>query len=354
MKYLYFIGFLSFWMLQACDSSKTQTISDSYKNYKDHYQSNKANTIKGLSFVAPPDPFKSNPFIPVKEIGAGWISVIPYGFTMPGKPEVRYGANWQWWGERPEGIIETIKQAHSNGLKVMLKPQVYFPGSWPGGMEFKNEEDWQSWEQSYKKFMQRFIDIADSMNVELLCIGTEFTKSTKNRNAFWIGFIKDIRSKYNGKLTYASNWDEFSHIQFWQDLDFTGINAYFPLVDATTPKVSELVNAWKPLCSKMQNLCLKTGKPILFTEYGYLSVDGCCYNTWEAEQNVERLEVNQQGQANALDALYMVFNEKEWWGGGFLWKWFPEMKGHEGYPDKDYTPQGKLSENIVKKWFQKQ
>ena len=91
-------------------------------------------------------------------------------------------------------------------------------------------------------------------------------------------------------------------------------------------------------------------KPILFTEYGYLSVDSCAGKSWELEPNVDRLQVNEQAQANAFDALYSAFWCKPYFAGGFLWKWFPEMKGHEGYPEKDYTPQGKLAESIIKHW----
>jgi hypothetical protein len=123
------------------------------------------------------------------------------------------------------------------------------------------------------------------------------------------------------------------------------------LVDAITPTVSELTKAWQPLKNQMQKVFESTHKPILFTEYGYLSVDKCCYKNWEAENDIGKLKINQQAQANGLEALYKVFSKEKWWSGGFLWKWFPEMLGHEGYPEKDYTPQGKISERIVKNWF---
>lgn len=343
------ISFLG--LLQSCNKNKTDTLNAQNQSKFDDFISDSTKIIDGLSFVAPPDPFNSDPFVPIKNIGAEWISVIPYGFNVPGKTDIRYGSKWQWWGEQIEGIEETIQNAHNSNLKVMLKPQVFVPGSWTGGLEFTKEEDWIAWENSYKKFMEPFIKIAVNMNVDLLCIGTEFTKSTAQRTEFWENFIKEIRTKYKGKLTYAANWDEYSHIKFWSDLDFTGINAYFPLLDKTTPEVPELIKAWKPLASKMEYLCIKTGKPVLFTEYGYLSVDRCSYNTWEIEKNIESAKVNELAQANALEALYTVFNNRIWWKGGFLWKWFPELKGHEGYLEKDYTPQGKLSEQIVKKWF---
>ena len=44
-------------------------------------------------------------------------------------------------------------------------------------------------------------------------------------------------------------------------------------------------------------------------------------------------------------------NKEDFWAGGFLWKWFPDGMGHEGYPEKDYTPQDKPAELIIKKWF---
>jgi len=41
-----------------------------------------------------------------------------------------------------------------------------------------------------------------------------------------------------------------------------------------------------------------------------------------------------------------------WWAGGFLWKWFPNGEGGEGYNDRDYTPQGKKAEQILKECYQ--
>ena len=29
------------------------------------------------------------------------------------------------------------------------------------------------------------------------------------------------------------------------------------------------------------------------------------------------------------------------------------MKGHEGYPQKDYTPQGKVAEAVIREWYGK-
>jgi len=65
------------------------------------------------------------------------------------------------------------------------------------------------------------------------------------------------------------------------------------------------------------------------------------------------LDINERAQANALNSLYEIFSQQEFWAGGFLWKWFPNMQGHEGYPDKDYTPQGKIAEDVISEWYGK-
>jgi hypothetical protein len=82
-----------------------------------------------------------------------------------------------------------------------------------------------------------------------------------------------------------------------------------------------------------------------------MSVDGCAGKGWEVEQKVKSLTINELAQANALDALYGTFWNEPWWVGGFLWKWFPEGEGHEGYIERDYTPQNKQAAAIVRKWY---
>ena len=289
----------------------------------------------------------------VQDIGAGWIAVIPYAYTRLGEPKVYWNSQRQWWGERPEGVIETIRLAKKAGINVMLKPQVYFPGSWPGGLDFNSDAEWEAWELEYREYLMSFVAIADSMDIPLFCIGTEFKVSEQKRAHFWRKLIKDIKATYDGKLTYAANWDCYDKVPFWDELDYVGIDAYFPLSADKTPSVGKLAKAWQQPIRSIRSFHEKVKKPILFTEFGYLSVDGCAYNTWELENKVDQLPINEQAQANALDALFTVCTKESWFAGGFLWKWFPNMKGHEGYPASDYTPQGKIGAQVIKKWYTK-
>ena len=308
--------------------------------------------IAGLSFVAPPDPFEENPMLAVKQISANAISVIPYGFTRSGEPNVQFNiTRWQWWGERSDGVIETIRLAHDKKLTVMVKPQLYIPGSWTGDMTFDSDQEWSAWESAYEDFILTFAKIADSMETELFCLGTEFKTSVNLRPQFWKNLILKVRTVFSGKITYAANWDDFDEFPYWNLMDFIGVNAYFPLSDLATPTVLALTEAWQPYVHKIEQLAITENKPIIFTEYGYLSVDHCAHKTWELEKKVKSLPINEQAQANALDALLLVYSAKPYWKGGFLWKWFPNGQGHEGYPERDYTPQDKVAHDVIRDWY---
>lgn len=310
--------------------------------------------IKGITLVAPPKPFTSNPIPNVESVNASWIAVVPFGFTRKGSNTVQHNSPWQWWGETKEGIVEATKLAHEKGIKVMLKPQIYIPGGWVGDLDFNSKKDWAVWEDSYREYIMHFVNIAIEQDVEMLCIGTEFKQAVKKREKFWRQLIKEIRKVYSGKLTYSANWDSFKDVPFWDELDYIGISAYFPLTDTKTPDKTELLKKWRPIVKDLKRYSRKIGKQILFTEYGYLSVDGCAYRAWELEKKVNQLSINEQAQANAIEGILSSFWQQDFWAGGFLWKWFPNGMGHEGYPEKDYTPQNKLSEKTLAKWYNKQ
>lgn len=310
-----------------------------------------AQNIKGITVVSPPSAFKIDPYPRILETNVEWIGIVPYGFCQQNSTKIVFNLQNQWWGEKEEGVIESIKLAKAKGLKIFLKPQIYVSGSWPGNINFKTDEEWQEWENDYKDFIFTFLEIAEKYDVELFCLGTEFKISAMNRVEFWRQLIKDAKKIYSGKLTYSSNWDVYNKIVFWDELDFIGISAYFPLVNQNEPSIPKIKRAWKPIIKELNKLSKKFKKPYLFTEYGYLSVDRCTFKNWELEKEIFSLSVNEKAQADAFEALFSSFWDQKNWAGGFLWKWFPNNKGHEGYIKKDYTPKDKLAEDVLKRWF---
>lgn len=310
--------------------------------------------MKGITLVAPPSPIGQAEMDALKKVNTEWIALVPFGFSKGiNHPKLRYNLDGQWWGEKEDGIIECIRLAHINNIKVMLKPQVYIHGSWVGDVAFDNEADWKEWEDRYSEFIHFYAKLAADNDVELFCVGTEYKLAVQQRPEYWKRLIAEIRSYYNGKLIYSSNWDGYDKVPIWDELDYIGISAYFPLTQQKTPNKNNLVKKWKPVKKKLKKFSEAHNKKLVFTEYGYLSIDKCAWKSWELEKGVKQKPINQKAQANAYHALLKTFMKEEWWGGGFLWKWFPDGMGHEGYPERDYTPQGKLSEDVIREWYGK-
>ena len=213
----------------------------------------------------------------------------------------------------------------------------------------KSEENWKLLENSYEKFILDYAVIAEKMNAEILCIGTELEKFVAQRPKYWSALILKIKEVYKGKLTYAANWDEFKRVPFWKALDYIGVDAYFPLSDKKTPTVAEFEKGWKSHKKEIQKIQQQHKKPILFTEYGYRSVDFTGKKPWESN----RIEgsVNLTAQKNATQAIFNQFWKEDWFAGGFIWKWFHNHEKVGGENNNRFTPQNKPTETLIKKLY---
>lgn len=195
-------------------------------------------------------------------------------------------------------------------------------------------------------YIMHFAFLADSMKVEIFCIGTELGSSIKSRPLFWNALIDSVKKNYSGKLTYAANWDDYPKIGFWEKLDYIGVDAYFPLINDKTPAVPSLVKSWLQYTIGLEKLSKKLNRPVMFTEHGYRNVD---YNAAEPWKEIDHGQ-NDEAQANALEAIYRSLAGKQWFVAGYIWKWYLE-KRRRGKIQIDFTPQDKPALKIVKQWF---
>ena len=273
-----------------------------------------------------------------------WMSQMPFAFQRNGKPKIHYQHARQWWGESDDGIAVTTGFAKNNGIKIMLKPQIWMGGEYTGKMRLKSQEDWKTWENDYRDFILSYAHLADSLEHETFCVGNELHPSVKNRPAFWKELIDTIRSFYPGKLTYAANWDEYREVPFWDQLDWIGVNAYFPLSQKKTPTIKDLVGAWQEIIPRLKKFSDSIKVPVVFTEIGYKSVDSCAWEPW----NPRSKTANQDAQLNAYKALFCAFSRHtSWFKGYFLWKWYPDVNKTDSRWDTDYTPQNKMAEKEI-------
>jgi len=304
--------------------------------------------VQGISFEAPRVTIKSETFKPIKELGANWIALMPYGFARKGDPNIQFNRSNQWKGEREEGVIESIKAAKDNHLKIMIKPHLWIHSQFTGHVKFDTESEWEKWENSYLKYILFYAELAQKYDVEMLCIGTELKEFVKARPKFWNTLIQDVRKIYAGKIIYAANWDNYDKIHFWTLIDYIGIDAYFPLSDSKLPLKKELLNAWKSWWSKIEASSKKVKKKIIFTEIGYRSIDYCAKTPWASYENFGK--ENQQAQYNSLEAFFEIAKNKSFFYGAFLWKW--HCKEHmPSIGNEKYTFQNKKAQQLVKSYY---
>ena len=307
--------------------------------------------LNGVNLVSTNDALTQEDLKALSKINANWISIVPYAFSRKDEPFVRFDYERQWYGEKTEGVKKAIQIAKNIGYRVMLKPHVWVRGDgWPGDYTLAEEEDWLKWEEDYSNYIMTYAEIASSSDVDLLCIGTEFRKVVVERPDFWKFLIKKIKTVYKGQLTYAANWDNYQNVTFWEDLDYIGIDAYFPLSVEKQPSIETLQKAWVPRKETLNDFSQSLNKPMLFTEYGYRSVEFCSKAPWETADDKQ---FDMVAQKNALEALYRTFWNEPWFAGGFLWKWFPDHSNAGGINDRRFTPQNKHGQQVVAKWYRK-
>jgi len=246
-----------------------------------------------------------------------------------------------------ESLKHAIQMSHLLGLKVMLKPHIdAFSGDWRGTFQ---PEDSGIWFDNYMDMMMTFAHIAQDEGVEILSLGCEFVElTTAEYSPDWRRVIQAIRSVYTGPLVYAANWGrEALQVEFWDNLDFIGIDGYFELTNKTDPEIDELLTAWTPYLVQIESIHQTWQKPILLTEIGYRSIDGANMRPWDWE-NPGELDLSEQ--ALCYQAVIRAFGEKSWFYGIYWWNWEPDPS-LGGPADKGYTPYGKLAGTVLRSWY---
>ena len=249
-------------------------------------------------------------------------------------------------------LIHAIRQGHNLGLKVMLRFGVGLlndPTHWPGqiGENFTTEAEWASWFASYRHLIEYYADLAETHGVDQFSVGTELG-ATVHRADDWRAVIAAARSRYSGPITYSANHSgEETSITWWDAVDYIGVDAYYPLTDKNDPTLDELRAAWVPHVATLANLASTWGKPILFTEIGYRSLDGANRYPWEYQPGGT---IDLQEQADAYQATFESVYSQPWFAGMFWHFWATDpFKG--GPCDDDFTPHDKPAEDVLRAWY---
>ncbi|NAS32853.1 hypothetical protein GTQ40_17880 [Flavobacteriaceae bacterium R38] len=287
-----------------------------------------------------------------------WATVIPFLYQDDDNSnQVRLRSKNGKWSRQDSIFIHAINDLHEKGMYAHLKPHLWLGDGWRSNLKITSKKDWDSWFESYEKEILHYAKMAEETNAELFCIGTELRSSILNNNHDkWISLIKKIRTIYKGKLTYAANWDrEFKEVTFWKELDYIGIQAYFPLTKNENPELNEIKAGWERHIEKMEALSHEHDKPILFTEVGYKSEASATIKPWEWDSFFSSLtkKKSDRTQQLAYEAMFEMLWEKDWFSGAYIWDWGTRSKKENAAKSLNFSPQFKPAENTIAKWYGK-
>lgn len=265
-------------------------------------------------------------------------------------------------------LAHIIQMAHSRGLRVMLKPLVSFPDDSSLdhvqiGTTFTSEEQWRRWFQAYEEFIGHYAELSERNGVEILVVGHELVGTT-HRKDDWLRIIRSVRQRYHGQLTYGSLLyglygqanppSDVTKIEWWDALDYIGIQVWPGLTTNNDPTVEELKRAWVEtgFVAQFEEVSRRLNKPVIFTEIGYRSMDGNAKTpgVWKTKGTVDLQE-----QADLYQAVFEVFWGKPWLAGIYWWQWhvvpdFPA--GTAGGPNDDGTsPYEKPAEEVLRSYY---
>ena len=309
--------------------------------------------INGISFVASRDKAEQQHIDPVVSLHANYAAVMPFGFVRSlNTPEVIYNTDRQWFGETRDGARQYAGLLKKNGIKVMIKPQIWvWKGEYTGYIKMDSEENWHLLETSYRSFILEYAQLAQEVGAEMYCIGTELETFIENRPQYWQTLISEVKAIYKGKLTYAANWDAYKRVDFWKQLDYIGVDAYFPVSDEQTPDVANTRLRWQRWKQELEDVASINDRPILFTEFGYRSRDYAGKEPWTSDRSITG--VNLDAQDHLTQALFEELWKEEWFAGGFIWKWFIHYERSGGKENNRFTPQNKPVEETIRKFYGK-
>jgi hypothetical protein len=312
-----------------------------------------ANHHRGVNLVAGRT-LPSDTFDHLLEANVDWIAQTPFGWQPRyDVPRIELRTTAVLWGETDEGLRETARRARMHGVKTMLKPHIWLQqeveGEWRGTIRFEREEDWVQWEEDYRRFALHYARLAAEAGMEMFCIGIELRSSIRQRPLFWRNLIAEVRQIYKGPLTYGANWfQEYQEVGFWDQLDYIGIHAYFPLTQQLDATVADLERGWQPHLRSIEALQREWDRPILFTEIGYRSIVGAAIEPWNS---TVRRGIDLQEQADAYEAVFETFWDQPWFAGLYVWDWRPDHSRAGGITDDHFSPQNKPAQDVLRTWF---
>ena len=347
---------------------------------------------KGVTLIANPGDLPGDLITELsnmKVAGVNTVGVIVTWFMSSGSDDniVSVPANTL----SDNDLIYVITNIHNMGMKVMLHPRIEVTDGTP--RHLISHSDDTAWFDSYDTFIMKYATIASQYNVGLFVVGSELHSVTLDTNdSQWVTVISNVRTKFTNSITYAARWGSgeydmgflnrripisydrptYRNLCVWDDVDFIGINAYYPLDYSPSPPLSTLYWRWNNYYAtndlevatatnhelwfvsflyewfdNIQNWRNNNypGKDVIFTEIGYPSRDYAADTPWFKEDTGV---YNGDLQRDCYEAAFRRIWDQDWMKGTFWYYWRPATTVP---PNTYYTPQDKPAYDVIKWWY---
>ena len=284
----------------------------------------------------------------LKALGINWVSLTPFGFMSSIESQTIEHVGDMPAGETDVRIRAEIQRAHALGLNVMLKPHVWVSGgAWRGELRFGEKSEWDDWFESYTKWICHYAEIAEELNVGVLVVGVEFKSSATKMPWRWRRVVAEVRKLYGGNLVYSANWDAAEKIEWWDALDYIGVQFYPPVAKTPNDSAEEIRHQIRGHMKSLGDLSAAFDLPVLITEVGYASRDGATLSPHTWPERADEVQVDEEEQATAYREFLAIAAESSWLHGVYWWKWFTDPNTKEEGRD-GFSPRGKLAEKVLK------
>ena len=285
-------------------------------------------------------------------MGVNWISITPFG-RLWALDDTRVLMDFEApYDSNREGVREMVAQAHARGIRVLLIPHLWVEtGGWRGRVDPGSPEGWSAYQHSYSDFVLAWARDAAEAGADALSVGVEMKSLSYRFGAFWEQLIGDVRAVFPGLLTYSANWDEVDDVVFWEQLDFIGVNAFYPLANHPGASDAEYLEGARARVPELRELSHELKRPVLFVEIGYTTRQDAAVEPWLWPDDMQHVVIDEGEQARAMSALFEAFLPERFFAGFFVWRYYADLDDVSQEAIWGFSPHAKRAERLLTEVF---
>ncbi len=271
---------------------------------------------------------------------ANFIMLVPNGIQeTPQSESIDYTTQATMSDDE---LIKMIDYIHKKGLSVGLKPTVNCKnGTWRAHINFFDEDvpcepKWSRWFEAYTDFQLHFARLARKTGCEMFLPGCEMVMSER-RDKEWRRLIGDIRTEYDGLVSYNTDKYQEDHVTWWDCVDVISSSGYYPIDD------------WNEQLDRIEKTVKKFNKPFFFAEAGCMSVAGASKvpNDWRVRGALAPGE-----QADWYREMFRTAGSRDFVQGFCLWDWTWKQRSLQAAAkDCGYDFYGKPAESVISDFY---